>query len=263
MRTWLSLFLLPALAQASCGLKDPLYSLSGPLTTALKEIGLHRSPKILGISSFYQDAEKKFVAPRIPGGSLLSPVTVQGLKKGTVFYDEALELEKILSKFGKNLHLRKITTRSLTPLAVTDLLIRELRTVTAGCDEKLSLFKQRVLESQESIRKKLPPDFRIIFFLGEIRKDALPELVMANDGIVLWLRAEKKILSYPSALAYVPWSAKFLRDLGGKYLRVGLVDSEKKSITKVDASKMTLEYPRALTPGFDQLQGLEFFLLHQ
>lgn len=263
MRIWLSFFLISSASWASCDFRPgvkAIYSLSGPLTTAIKFLGLHQSNKLKGISSFYQNDGIIFHGDKIPGGSLLSPVTVRNFKAGIVFFDESQETEKILRAFGENLQIKKISTRNLKPFEVAELMRTELESVTKDCHSKLASFEAAVRALQKEILLKVPEKFRAVFFLGGFSGISTPDLVMANDGFVKWLREEKKILTYPTDLAYVPWSAKVMSEEMQEALQVGLVDSNKAELIKHGDRKYTCKFPRALTPGIDQLQALSFFL---
>jgi hypothetical protein len=263
MKIWLSLFFITSTCWALCDFRsdvNSIYSLSGPFTTGLQAIGLHQSLKLRGISSFYETGGEKFHGEKIPGGSLLSPVTVRNFHDGIIFFDESLETEKILKAFGENLRIKKMITRNLSPMEVTKLVVKELETVTKGCQTQLAAFETSVKEIQKEILHKIPQNFMGVFFLGGFEGVSTPDLVMANDGFVKWLKEEKKISTYPTDLAYVPWSAKILNDKMRNSILVGLVDSNKSEILKHGEKKYTCKFPRALTPGVDQLKALKFFL---
>ncbi len=263
MQIWLSLFLFSTLTWANCDFQSKLkgiYSLSGPVTTGLSEIGLHRSSKLKGISSFYTGIDKNFQGDRIPGGSLLSPVTVRSLEPGIVFFDESQEMEKILRSFGKGLVLKKISTRNLTPVEVTQVVSKVLDSVTSDCGPKLREFQKSVESLQGEILLKIPEKFDVVFFLGSFEGASSPNLVMAQDGFVKWLKKDKRVKTYPTELAYVPWSAKILKgEMKGAY-QIGLVDGPDPKCIKHDPKKYTCHFPRALTPGIDQLRALRFIL---
>lgn len=263
MKTWLSFFIISFSSWGSCGFNPEIksiYSLSGSFTTALKEVGLHQSPKLKGISSFYQTQGSEFETQRIPGGSLLSPATARSFREGVVVFDESQETEKILRAFAKGVTLKKISTRNLTPIEVTELMIDVLKDLTSGCEAELARFQSTVRSVEKDILQKLPKDFKAVFFLGGFQSLSSPDLVMANDGFVKWLREKKKIETYPTELSYVSWSAKLLKEKMGDALRIGLVDSDKADCIKKDQRKYTCHFPRALTPGIDQLRALDFIL---
>lgn len=263
MRIWLSFLFLPLTVWGKCDFRSDIhaiYSLSGPITTGLKVLGLQTSAKLKGISTFYETAGEKFHGSKIPGGSLLSPVTVRNFERGVVFFDEAQETEKILKAFGKGLKLKKISTRNLTPMEVTKVVAEEVEEVTSGCGEELKQFERSVLALQKKILQRIPNDFRVVFYLGGFEGIARPDLVMANDGFVKWLKDEKKILTYPTSLAYVPWSAKIMKGEMNEAIEVGIMDANKEDIIRHPEKRFTLQFPRALTPGIDQLEALNYLL---
>lgn len=265
MKILLSFSFVFSISLFACDFKSEVktvYSLSGPVTTALKEYGLLRHPKLKGISYFYPADEKDFSGKIIPGGVFLSPTLLQEFQGAVVFYDDSEELKKTFSRMSE-VKSREMLTRNLLPHEVTNLVTRELDSIVQNCHQKKASFIERTKDTQQKIVKLLPELKEVVFYLGEMTSTRPPELIIANDGVVKWLRQEKKIKTYPSQMAYVNWSAKIMQQMSGKVLKVGIKDSGRektKQLKKISPFEMTLIYPGALTPGLDQLEAILYWL---
>jgi hypothetical protein len=239
-----------------------VYSLSGPVTVALKNIGLLSSSKLKGISVFNPVSAGEFKGKFLPGGVFLSREMVEQLKNSLVFFDESRDLKKMFNSI-QTVTSREIVSRGLSPQVVTELIITTLRPFTVSCESQFALFQAKSEKIGENILKRLPEKFSAVFLLGEIKADRLPELVIANDGIVKWLREKRKLATYPSDLAYVNWSSKIMNELPKTYLKIGIKDSGTKmirEIKKVDDKTFNLTYPGSLVPGVSQQEAWLYFL---
>jgi hypothetical protein len=257
MKILVSLFLLLTLsAEASCRFKDKekkFYFLSGPLTAVIEELGLLSSASVQGLSIFYP-VPSHFKKEIIPGGLHLSPAKLDEMKNAIVFYDENEEMKKLFR--ARNMNAQGFVSRNLTPEEVVDSAVKILAPFLEDCHpEKIS---GKVKSLEEEIIRRMPSPQKIIFFLGDVNGRKLPELVIAHDGIVLWLKKKKLIQSYPSELAYLNWSAAIINRLEKDYLFLGL--KEGPSSVTGNIKRATLTYPGGLIPGIHQLKAWKFFL---
>lgn len=267
MNLWTSVFLsflFCLSAEAKCDFKPYLtkiYSLSGPVTVVLKEMGQLKNPRLKGISIFHPVKAQEFSGRILPGGVFMSQEIFAEFSGGVVFYDESRELNKILGTLS-SIQSREMVTRNLFPREVVTLVIKELREFMVGCDKEF----EKVITSAEDLEKKildrLSRPMKVNFYVGEFRQGRPPELIMANDGLVKWLRQQKKIVTYPSDLPYVNWSAKILQKMAPDTLQVALKDSGQKMTEQYvqTSENITFIYPGILIPGLSQLEGfLSFF----
>jgi hypothetical protein len=264
MKSWisiLSLLFLSGEALAACRFKDELkkvYSLSGPLTVALKEIGLLRDPKLRGISIFNPVGLTEFSGTIVPGGIFLSREAMDELKGAVVFFDEGRELARTLPKGSV-----QFITRGLTPPQVVERSIEVLRNHTQDCEKEFAIFSNRTQELAKKVLDLMRRAPRAVFFLGEIKNRRPPEMVIANDGIVKWLKDQTRLTTYPSDLGYVTWSMKLLQELHKDTLRVGIIDSGRvgeMKVQRLDKNSFNLRAPGSLVPGITQLKAWLYFL---
>jgi hypothetical protein len=258
MKILFSLLLLISFAHAGCRFNDEVkavWSLSGPMSTILEELDLLKSPAVKGLTIFYP-SPRGFKGEIVPGGVFLSPAKLQEMKNGIIFYDSSQELEKVLKAHG--LQGTAVVSRNMTPHEVTVSLLQKVRPFVRDCDVAAHALEKKLKEKESSIRKMMPKKMKVVFFLGEFHTSKLPELVIANDGLVKWLRQENLISGYPSDLAYVNWSAAVLHDLKD-YTYVGLKEAKDPKVSG-EGRKMTLAFPGALNPGLRQLEAWNFFL---
>jgi hypothetical protein len=234
-----------------------VYSLSGPLTEILDEWNLLQAPELKGVTIFYPMPEN-YKGERIPGGNFLSPAKLDEMKNAIVFFDESQGLRKLFR--ARNIPAIEIKTRNKTPGEVAETISAILQRFVVDCDSVEILSKVRKLEEKIAVRMKNKPS--IIFFLGKVGKEKLPEFVIANDGLVLWLKKKNLISGYPSELAYVNWSGSIIESLKGHSLFLGVIDENISSVTG-DRKRANLVYPGALIPGIRQLEAWNYFLDHQ
>ena len=245
--------------KASCEFKKDVTkvtSLSGIMAVSLKELGLLSNSKMKGITVFAPITKEEFKGARFPGGIFLSQQTLSQFDNEIVFYDEARELRRILTS-RKSIKAREVATRNLTPLQAIESTLNVLNEFVINCDKEITQFKNKALNLEKEILKLLSTPLHVIFYIGQIKKNRLPETIMANDGIVKWLREKNKIETYPSDLAYVSWSAKIMQDLEKKTLHVGIKDSGQKNLKVFNKNnnKILFEYPGSLVPGLSQLEA--------
>jgi hypothetical protein len=233
-----------------------IYSFSGPVTLALKELGLLNKPQLKGISLFHPIHSQDFSGQRFAGGVFLSPSSLAELNEGIVLFDESRELRRIFQHYP-GIQSHEVSTRTLTPLEVEKAVQKLLQPWLMNCSNAQIEKTQLELVKLKSL---IPADQTFIFFLGEIKGDRLPEMLMVNDGVVKWMLSEKLIRSYPSELAYVSWSAKNLQSMSQKVFRIGITDSAgtmKKSF-KQNGKNINLTFPGALVPGKGQLDAMVY-----
>ena len=234
---------------ANCELKDPskkIVSLSGPVTILFKELGLLNS--LDGISVFHPISKTDFKGTIYPGGIFLASKTLESLKGKVVFFDESRELRQLLGSVS-DIKLVEIKTRSLLPHKVSEHLVKETSSIFKGCEKKLESFIAKTLALEKSLMSSLQGKPRMIFFVGD--------MVMAHDGVVILLKENHKIETYPSELPYVSWSAKMMNRMKD-FRKVHLKDSNPK--LKKDKSDGSIEvfFPGILIPGLSQLEGFSF-----
>jgi hypothetical protein len=266
MRIFLKLVIL-LLSQnlfAECDFKKEIskvVSLSGSSTVILKELGLLQNKKLQGISVFNPITENEFKGTVYPGGIFLSHQALSGLEGSIVFFDESRDLTKIFSS-QSNILSKEIKTRNLTPSKAIEGTLNVMSEFLSGCDEKIASLKNKVIKLQADILKEIPKDLKVVFYLGDFTAGRPPGMVMVNDGVVKWLIEEKRILTYPSSLAYVNWSAKMIKNLPRDTLQVAVKDSGRKGEKKIKRSPlgMTFVYPGALVPGLSQLEAFLFWV---
>ncbi len=235
-----------------------VYSLSGAVTLAFKDLKLLQNKKLLGISIFHPVSNQEFKGKFLPGGVFLSHETVKSFSGSVLFYDESRELTKILSKY-KDIKSIEIKNRTMKPLESAKALNQQLLPYLSGCDLKKlkSSLELKLAELKKIIHQKK----YFFFFMGEIRGERLPELLMVNDGIVKWMKDEKLIQTYPSQLPYVSWSPKLLNELPSDSYRVGVKDSGSTMEMRLEKKKniINLTFPGALIPGRGQVDAMIYF----
>lgn len=239
-----------------------IYSLSGPFTVALDEMGLLGDKKMAGISLFHPISKNQFEGDILPGGIFLSHETGLKLRGAKVIFDKSIELKKMLSHLQVDLH--EIDSYGLMPNEVTLKLSTLLKDLTINCGNEIASYEAKTQKLLNQIKQNVPKSFNAIFFLGEITPEKFPEILMVQDGVLRWLIHEKLLVSYPSNLAYLPWSSRILNSLSPKTLLIGVKDSGGKMTKRLDLTlqknKMNLIYPGALIPGVSQLEAWLFLL---
>jgi hypothetical protein len=258
------LILISIEARAACTFKSEVkrvISLSGSMTVLMKNTGLIHDKKFYGISVFNPVDERTFKGKVFPGGLFISQSALQDFSGSIVFYDKGTQIKKILSS-QKNISATvEVSTRDLLPMEVVERVISLAAPYVSGCDEAFDQFKFKSLALQNLLFKKIPPNFKVIFFMGAFRGENFPEFVISNDGVVKLLKTKKIIQSYPSDLAYVNWSARVMSELPKDTLFVAIADPGMKHRKEIKRSsqRMTVTYPGALVPGHSQLEAFLYW----
>jgi len=251
LKVLIVLFTSSALADCSFRKDVSVISLSGTTTVLFRHLGLLETLK--GISVFNPIAEEEFKGKVYPGGIFLSHKTLDEFKNHYVFFDESRELEKIFR--SKNLKTIEVFTRNQTPTETIHSALKQIIPLVEGCEKQTAKIESLRINLENKIMNSIPQKKNILFFLGEIKTTRLPEMVMANDGAVKWLREKGKISTYPSELAYVNWSSKIMQDLS-HMTKIGIVDPAREN--KKELIGQNLFYPGSLVPGLSQLEAFAF-----
>lgn len=260
-----SFFLFLSLQSQACDFKPQVkkvFSLSGPVTSAFKELGLFKNPRLSGISIFYPARDEDFSGKIVPGGIFISPELKKEFNHSLVFFDESRELSKLFST-GDQITAREMKTRNLLPSEVTALVLREISPYLQGCEKGLSAYLDLSQQLEKEILAQIKKPLTVVIYVGEFVQGRAPEMVMANDGVVKWLRSQKKIISYPSELGYVNWSAKIINAMPANTYQVALKDSGRNtgpSFKKNSERQLSVSYPGGLIPGIDQMKAWIYWL---
>lgn len=267
MKQWMLIFLslnfiFVFQTSAKCEFKNEvkkLISLSGPVTVILHELKLLTHPIVKGISVFHPFNEKDFQGKVYPGGIFLSHSVLEEFQNSVVFYDESKELGRLLSSHKKILPV-EIKTRNLLPLASINKTLEGLKPFLSDCEKEIQTIVGEASAIQQNIIQNAKKKLSMIFYLGELRNNKRPELVIVNDGIVKLLIEQGKISSYPTDLAYVNWSSRLMREMPKDTLHIGIKDSGRDKTIKIKRSsqEMTLYYPGSLIPGLTQLRAFQY-----
>lgn len=235
-------------------------SLSGVITTTMKELGLLKHPKLKGISIFNPIKTDEFQGEIFPGGIFLSQGMMTGLENSIVYFDESRELSRIFKSRPKIIS-SEVKTRNLTPREAIDSALSVLSKILVNCENEKKSLKNKIDSLEKKISSTIPPSQEIIFYLGEFANNRPPGTVMVQDGIVKWFIQNKLLKTYPSDLAYVNWSPKIMNTFSPKALHVGIQDSgrEGKIEIKKSSQRMTFTYPGALVPGLSQLEAFAYW----
>ncbi len=235
-----------------------IYSLSGPITLAMRDLGLLKQGPVKGISIFHPISKNEFTGDVLPGGVFLSHEALSKFHGSLLFYDESRELTKMLRPI--KLQSVEVVTRNLVPIEVTLLTVKKLQPFLEDCEFALAQWVKKTIVLEKKLLDAIPQPLNALFFLGAFRGGRRPELLIVNDGVVKWLSLKKKLVTYPSPLAYVNWSARVMASLPKGIWEIGIKDSgqelDKKIIRHPSIShQMTLTYPGSLIPGVSQLEA--------
>jgi hypothetical protein len=232
-----------------------VYSLAGSVTLALRDLDLINNPRLRGVSIFHPVDKKIFKGEILPGGIFLSHDTIKNLKDSILFYDESLEMTRILSRYP-SVKAVQVKTRSQTPMEVIKSTGELLAPFLQGCE--LSRLSKKLQSKLDILKSKHHHHKTMLFFLGTAVGNRLPEMLMVNDGVVKWMVNEKLIKTYPSPLAYVNWSSKIMQEIPKDSLKVAIKDSGSEMVSKIVKSGETinLTFPGALIPGSGQVEAM-------
>jgi hypothetical protein len=247
------LALLSTLEALACQLKQPIVSLSAPVTGTLQELGLLRDPRLLGISSFHPVGPQEFKGVRLGGGLFLSAKGVAPYRRAHVFFDESEELTKRLKTLPFNGRTR-VRTRLLDPFTVTEGALIALDRHLGGCERKIVELRSWLQTQKSALLARAAFKTPLYFFVGEFSRGKWPELIMANDGPVAWWREHGKLVTLDSPLAYVRWSEKWRVGLTGQYRLVGLSSGSPTRTLHLRDSIFQIHDAEALSPGPAQIR---------
>ena len=238
-----------------------IFSLSGPMTVALKHLGLLNKSRVHGISVFNPISKEDFKGKRYPGGVFISQGTFAEFGGGIVFFDESRELSRILSPMS-SIQGIELKTRGLVPGEVTSYLIKHLEPIVDNCNKELAGFINTTKKEEDKLLSLFPKSKFVVYFLGEYRQGNPPEMIMVNDGIVKWLIEKGKIKTYPSPLAYVNWSAKVMKTLPNDVEKIAVKDSAENMVKskRIDDDHLNFIYPGSLVPGISQLEAWNYLM---
>ena len=237
------------------------YSLSGPVTDIFYRFGLLKNSSLKAISIYHPVREQDFLGDILPGGIFVGHEKLRSMKEGIVFYDESIDLKKML-KLSPSITAVEINTRNLTPPLVLIELEKKLSPFLKGCVWRK--VHQEMGTRLELLRKLVGPKPFILFFLGHPIDSKWPGTLMVNDGVMKWLQENQSIQTFPSTLSYVQWSAKLMNEIPKKHLKLGIKDSGRSYEMKVEkvSDGLKLTYPGSLNPGFGQVNGLVYLFEH-
>lgn len=255
MRIFLKIFILlfGSSAFADCSFRKDVsvISLSGTSTVIFKHLGLLKSLK--GISVFNPITEEEYKGKVYPGGIFLSQKTLDEFKGNFIFFDESRDLEKILK--SKSLKTVEVFTRGKTPTDAIHASLKQIIPLVEGCEKQTAAIEALRINLENKILNAIPKKKSILFLLGEIKSGRLPEMVIANDGVVKWLREKNKIETYPTDLAYVNWSSKIMQGLP-HMMKIGITDPARENKKILNGNN--LAYQGSLVPGISQLEAFAF-----
>jgi hypothetical protein len=260
MKIFLSLFFLFWFSNAYsiCSFREEnVVSLSGTATVIFKELGLLQ--RLGGISIFNPISKNNNLVTTYPGGIFLSQNILGEFRNKIVFFDESRDLSKILN--SQKIKAVEIQTRNLSPKEAIHRTLKEIIPLIKNCAQELAKIENKRVFLENKIMKALSKKRKMMFFLGEIKSEKFPEMILANDGVVKWLREENKIYTYPTDLAYVNWSSKILfENTDNQTLMIGVNDSGREMTVdlKIKANKINLFYPGSLVPGISQLEAFAY-----
>lgn len=258
MKTVISFFfLIYSSSLISCELKQNIVSLSGPMTMMLEETKLLEKPQVLAISKFHP--VKNSTKKRLAGGVFLAKKTMEEYRNAIIFYDKSKNLSNSLGKVIPAENLIEINSREKDPFDVSIENLGILNRYVTNCSELNNLLVR--LKKEKKQLSKLSFKKKAVFFLGTVKKK-LPQQVIANDGVVLFLKKHNGLKSYPSTLAYVPWSQKILKKLDG-YSYIGMEDGSNDLLQRKDINHKRSDWKMRgiFIPGIRQVYLLKNLLL--
>lgn len=263
MKTVISFFLiLLSNFSIACRLdnQNTYTSLSGPITMLLEELHLLNDPSLKVISKFHPVKEGTKVK-MLAGGLFISSRVMKELAEQVVFIDASKELEDNFKKY-KVKKLIVINTLGKNVFDVVRENIKDLSAYLLNCEKQLGELQKRIKNSETKVAEIKKNKGTFLFYLGEVSKSNLPNLLIVADGAVLTL-IQNGLVSYPSELSYVTWADKVVKSLKNPVKHFGVVDgkSEKLQVTILEGSeKINLSMRGILTPGIRQMFFLNEFL---
>lgn len=250
------LFLLSIDSSFGCSIssKNKVISLSGVTTSLFDALDLLQDKNLLAISSFYHTENKNI--RKLGGGLFLSKKELRKLAPNTIFYDQSYELEKKLSSF-KIQNKIAIHSRGYSPIEVVGKTLTKIKPYLVSCNNKIKKIQETIKKKEQIVLNKNYPKCLIVF-LGSLKKEQKPNLIMVQDGFMKFLIDHKKVASYNSELAYVSWSSREFKNYKNCTL-VGIKENKSDSchIIKIKKNNYNLSCPNGLVPGLGQLKTLD------
>jgi hypothetical protein len=247
-----------------------LYSFSGPMTTALFQLKLLSDPQLKGIFNYHQFGRIKNSQTKIfLGGVQLSKKDLTDIPKGAViFFDTSRPLEKLLQSSDASFQLHKIETRNRLSIDLAKEVLQKVSPYLDSCELRV----RELNENYDGMVKKIKSAPKKIglfyFFLGEIKSNQLPELMVGRDLFIRDLVEYQKIKLSSTLPTYAPWSVKELRDHPGAIL-VGMSTKVGSQLSweKIKFSQLgfkhetwNLYFEGAAIPGAFQLEMATYFM---
>jgi len=263
MKKVISLLLLLSSSSAiACQLKQETISLSGSVTSLLYELELLDDSRLKGISVFHPIEKKDFKGRRYPGGVMIAQKTLKEFRGKTIFFDESSELHQRLRQARLD-KLVEVKTRGLDPFEATENTIRRIEPHLSNCPTEILRVRLWAANEKQYLLSRKKLQHPIFFFLGEIKGEKLPELMMVHDGPVLFWSRNDRIHTFTSDLAYVRWGEKWRKSLTGKEAFVGLAElkaGEKFRLEKGPKRYWNVRDVGVLTPGPWQIRFMRKFV---
>lgn len=259
MKVFSFLFFIWASTTFACELKSETVSLSAPITGVLEDLKLLSDKNLIAISMFHPLKDETKIE-RLGGGLFLSQKSLKRFQKMTIFFDESGEMKRRLTE-AHIAGVIEVQTRSLDPFEVVERAIVKLTPYLKNCDDKLSALKTHYLSEKDWLLQQTAFKNPMYFFLGELKENNWPDLLMVQDGPVLFWLKHKKIKTIESPLAYVRWGEKWKKSLTKEDQLIGLIhssDTKKFSIEKQTYWNVTSA--GALTPGPWQIRFMRQFV---
>ena len=238
----------------ACSIKESqkigLYS--GAMTSLLKELGLAASKNISFHSSYFPIGNK--FSKELKGGLFAAKKNFENLSADVIFYDDSSDLRKLFESVGYK-NMIAIKTAGLTPFEVSELTIKYLRPLLIDCEDKI----QSISEMKNKLKLKKLSLEKVLFFIGEIKEEKLPQLIMVNDGFVKYLKNNEAIKTYDTELAYVTWSERIIKKYKDEgYLFIGLINNENSfKVQKINDTIYNIYCSGCLLPGLSQISFLQ------
>lgn len=260
MKTVFSFFFLflltTSICQAKCRLSEKIVSLSGPVSMVLEELDLLGDPNLIALSKFHP-IKGKTRATILAGGLFLSKKTLKTFGNSKIFFDKSRELRSILAK-GPSKKLVEVDTRDQDPFEAYNLSLIKLMNSLQFCHREVESLNDKISNIKQGLEEK-PSTMNGVFFLGEIGSK-LPELIISNDGFVLFLRGQDSFKTYPSDLAYTAWSKKILNKLKSyKFFGIENGGLDNLEVQKLNKTYYNLKMRGVLVPGIRQIYFLREF----
>jgi hypothetical protein len=246
----------------ACQIKQETVSLSGTVTSLLYELELLDDPRLKGISLFHPIEKNLFKGKRYPGGVMIAQKTLKELQGKTIFFDESSELAKRLKNAGLT-KLVEVKTRGLDPFESTENTLRRLEPYLSNCPTEVLRVRLWAANEKQYLLSRKKLRHPLFFFLGEIKGEKLPELMMVHDGPVLFWTRNDRIHTLKSDLPYVRWGEKWRKGLSEQAAFVGLAElkaGEKFRLEKGPKRYWNVKDVGVLTPGPWQIRFMRKFV---